>query len=140
MADRAGKPATPALPSALLMHILCMQCARESVSMATQETMRMVAGFMERIQEPRKPYISPTRFAKAAGVSVQALAALTGVHRNTVSQHPDSGRLQDQLRDMVKAIVPAVGVTGDLENAIYWFRNEPIADYRHKTAAELVAE
>jgi len=24
--------------------------------------------------------------------------------------------------------------------AIYWFRNEPIADYRHKTAAELVAE
>jgi hypothetical protein len=41
---------------------------------------------------------------------------------------------------MVKAIVAAVGVTGNLEKAIYWFRNEPIADYRHKTAAELVAE
>jgi hypothetical protein len=102
--------------------------------------MRMVAGFMDSIQEPRKPYISPTRFAKAAGVSVQALAALAGVHRNTVSQHPESGRLQGQLRDMVKAIVAAVGVTGDLEKAIYWFRNEPIADYRHRTAAELVAE
>jgi hypothetical protein len=40
---------------------------------------------------------------------------------------------------MVKAIVAAVGVTGDLGKAIYWFRNEPIADYRHQTAAELVA-
>jgi len=95
---------------------------------------------MDSIQEPRKPYISPARFAKAAGVSVQALAALAGVHRNTVSQHPESDRLQDRLRDMVKAIVAAVALTGDLEKAIYWFRNEPIADYRHKTAAELVAD
>lgn len=110
------------------------------MSAATQHTIRVVSGFMDSIQEPRKPYISPARFAKAAGVSVQALAALAGMHRNTVSQHPDSGRLQDRLRDMVKAIVAAVAVTGDLEKAIYWFRNEPIADYRHKTAAELVAE
>ena len=110
------------------------------MSVTTQDTTRMVSGFMDSIQEPRKPYISPTRFAKAAGVSVQALAVLAGVHRNTVSQHPDSGRLQNRLRDMVKAIVAAVGVTGDLEKAIYWFLNEPIADYRHKTAAELVAD
>jgi hypothetical protein len=109
------------------------------MSAATQHTTTLVSGFMDSIQEPRKPYISPARFAKAAGVSVQALAALAGVHRNTVSQHPDSGRLQDRLRDMVKAIVAAVAVTGDLDKAIYWFRNEPIADYRHKTAAELVA-
>jgi len=31
-------------------------------------------------------------------------------------------------------------MTGDIDKAIYWFRNEPIADYRHKTAADLVAE
>ena len=107
---------------------------------ATQDMMRVVSGFMDSIQEPRTPYISPTRFAKAAGVSLQALAAWAGVHRNTVSQHPESGRLQGRLRDMTKAIVSAVGVTGDLDKAIYWFCNEPIADYRHKTAAELVAE
>jgi len=110
------------------------------MSVTTQDTKRVVSGFMDSIQEPRKPYISPTRFAKAAGVSVQALAVLAGVHRNTVSQHPDSGRLQHRLRDMVKAIVAAVAVTGDLEKAIYWFLNEPIADYRHKTAAELVTD
>jgi hypothetical protein len=110
-----------------------------AVSTTTQNTTRVVSRFMNSIQEPRKAFISPLRFAKAAGVSVQALAALAGVHRNTVSQHPDSSRLQERLRDMVKAIVAAVGVTGDLDKAIYWFRNEPIADYRHQTAAELVA-
>jgi hypothetical protein len=110
------------------------------MSVTTQDTMRVVSRFMDSIKEPQKPYISPTRFAEAAGVSVQALAALAGVHRNTVSQHPDSGRLQDRLRDMVKVIVAAVGITGNLDKAFYWFRNEPIADYRYKTAAELVAE
>ncbi len=110
------------------------------MSATTEDTVRVVSRFMDSIQEPRKPYISPARFAKAAGVSIQALAALAGVHRNTVSQHPESGRLQERLRDMVKAIVAAAAVTGDLEKAIYWFRNEPIADYRHKTAAELIAE
>jgi hypothetical protein len=109
------------------------------MSATTPDVTREVSRFMDSIQEPRKPFISPVRFAEAAGVSVQALAVLAGVHRNTISQHPDSGRLQERLRDMVKAIVAAVRVTGDLNKAIYWFRNEPIADYRHQTAAELVA-
>jgi AcrR family transcriptional regulator len=110
------------------------------MSAALQPVSGLVSGFMDSIQEPRKPYISPARFANAVGVSVQALAALAGVHRNTVTQHPDSGRLQDRLRDMAKAILAAAALTGDLEQAIYWFRNEPIADYRQKTAAELVGE
>jgi len=91
-------------------------------------------------RQPQTPFISPARFAKAAGVSVQELAALAGVHRNTVSQHPDSARLQNRLRDMVKAIAAAAAMTGNVDKAIYWFRNEPTADYRYKTAAELVAE
>lgn len=110
------------------------------MSETARHAVSLVSGFMDSIQEPRKPYISPVRFAKAAGVSLQALAGLAGVHRNTVSQSPDSSRLQERLRDMVKAIAAAVAVTGDLEKAVYWFRNEPIADYRQKTAAELVAE
>ena len=57
-------------------------------------TVSVVSGFMDSIQEPRKPYISPARFAKAAGVSIQALAALAGVHRNTISQNPKSAQLQ----------------------------------------------
>jgi hypothetical protein len=100
----------------------------------------LLSGFLARIRQPRTPYISPARFAKAAGLSVQALSALAGVHRNTFSQHPESVRVQQRLRDMIRAISAATALTGDVDKALYWFLNEPIADYRHRTAAELVAE
>jgi len=40
---------------------------------------------------------------------------------------------------MVRVIMAAGELTGDLQQAIYWFRNEPIATLRRQTAAELVA-
>jgi hypothetical protein len=41
---------------------------------------------------------------------------------------------------MIKVISAAAELTGDVTKAIFWFRNAPIADYQHKSAAELVAE
>jgi len=99
----------------------------------------IMSRFLESLQEPRTPYISPKRFAAALGVQVDSLAALSGVHRNTL-RNPGSERVQTKLREMVKAITAAAAVTDDVAKAIYWFRNEPIADYDHKTAAELVAD
>jgi hypothetical protein len=98
-----------------------------------------VAGFVESLQEPRTPYISPKRLSAALGVQVANLAALSGVHRNTL-RNPASERVQSKLREMVKAIAAAALVTDDIPKAIFWFRNEPIADYDHKTAAELAAD
>jgi hypothetical protein len=98
-----------------------------------------VSGFVESLQEPHMPYISPKRFSAALGVQVASLAGLAGVHRNTL-RNPASERLQDKLREMVKVISAAATLTGDITKAIYWYRNEPIADYDHKTAAELVAD
>lgn len=98
-----------------------------------------VSDFVASLQEPRTPYISPARLSKALGVKVTNLAELTGVHRNTL-RNPGSERLQTRMREMVKAISAAAVLTGDLQKAIYWYRNEPIADYGHRTAAELVAE
>jgi len=99
----------------------------------------MLSGFVESLQEPRKPYISPQRFSKVLGVQVASLAALAGVHRNTL-RNPASERLQDRLRDMVRVISAAAELTGDVDRALYWFKNEPLADYRHRTAAELVGD
>ena len=101
--------------------------------------MAMVSGFVQSLQEPRSPHISPKRFSAALGVQVTSLADLTGVHRNTL-RNPASERLQGKLREIIKVITVAASLTGDINKAIYWFRNEPIADYDHKTAAELVAE
>ena len=99
----------------------------------------MVSGFVDSLQEPRTPYISPQRLSKALGVKVASLAELTGVHRNTL-RNPSSERLQSRMREMVKVITAATELTGDIDKAIYWYRNEPIADYSHRTAAELVSE
>jgi uncharacterized protein (DUF2384 family) len=99
----------------------------------------MVSGFVDSLQEPRTPYISPKRLSKALGVKVANLAQLTGVHRNTL-RNPSSERLQGRMREMIKVITAATELTGDVDKAIYWFRNEPIAEYSHRSAAELVAE
>ena len=63
--------------------------------------MSMVSGFVQSLQEPRTPYISPKRFSAALGIQVANLASLTGVHRNTL-RNPSSERLQSKLRDMIK--------------------------------------
>lgn len=109
--------------------------------MAQVEATKMaaVSGFVQSLQEPRTPYISPKRLSAALGVQVASLASLTGVHRNTL-RNPASERVQSKLREMVKVITAAAALTGDLSKAIYWFRNEPISDYDQKTPAELVAE
>ena len=99
-----------------------------------------ISAFMHSIQEPKTPFISPTRFAQRSGLRISKLAELAGVHRNTVSRNPDSEQLQGKLRDMIRVITAAVELSGDVDQALYWFRNEPIADYRHRTAAELVAD
>lgn len=52
--------------------------------------------------------------------------------------NPDSDRLQDRLREMVRVISAAATLTGDVSKAICWYRNEPITGYDHMTAAELV--
>lgn len=98
----------------------------------------LTSGFMDRVREPRTAYISPKRFSQVLGVPANRFASLTGLHRNTL-RNPSSERLQDKLREMVKAITAAAGLTGDIQRALYWYRNEPIGDYGYKTAAELVA-
>ena len=109
------------------------------MSQAEAARTAMTSRFVESLQELRTPYISPKRLSAALGVQVANLAALSGVHRNTL-RNPGSERVQTKLREMVKAITAAAAVTDDIAKAIYWFRNEPIADYDHKTAAELVAD
>ena len=109
------------------------------MTIAQHSRATMLSGFVESLQEPGTPYISPKRFSKALGVQVANLADLTGVHRNKL-RNPASERLQSRMREMIKAITAAAMLTGDIGKAIYWYRNETIGMYDHKTAAELVAE
>ena len=104
-----------------------------------EQSLVVVSQFVDSLQEPRTPYISPARFSKVLGVKTVNLAELNGVHRNTL-RNPSSERLQVRMREMVKVISAVAQLTGDLQKAIYWYRNDPILDYGQRTAAELVAE
>lgn len=101
---------------------------------------RFLSEILDQVQEPGAPFISPRRFAEFMRINQARLADLTRVHRNTVSRKPDSEKVQSSLRAVIMLITAAAEVTGDLSKAVYWFLYQPLADYRHKTPAQLVTE
>lgn len=109
------------------------------LAQADAHRIRLLSGFVASLQEPCTPFISPERLAGVLGVGVDQLAEIAGLHRDT-SLNSGSEPVQTRLRDMVRGIAAAAELTGDVNRALRWFKNEPLADYRHRTAAELVAD
>lgn len=81
--------------------------------------------------------LSPRRLADALGLTVQQLATLARVHRNTMLA-PASPKLQSAMRDIVRALSAAYALSEDMERALFWFRNHPIPDFDHLTPMQLV--
>src|SRR5687767_12418006 len=65
----------------LICVFMCIYCAgsiwRFAMTQAQLTHTAMVSGFVDSLQEPRTPYISPSRLSKALGVKVANLAQLT---------------------------------------------------------------
>ncbi|PKP94141.1 MAG: DNA-binding protein [Alphaproteobacteria bacterium HGW-Alphaproteobacteria-16] len=91
-------------------------------------------------REPGTSRFSAANIANALGLPFQDLAALAGVHRNTLRTHPESPRLQVALRDLMRVLSAAAAVQPDAERAFFMVKNEPIAAFRHKTLLQLVQE
>ncbi len=66
--------------------------------------------------------ISARRFAVALQIDMPTLAQLAGVDRNAVR----SERMQRFLQDAIKVIQAAADVSGDVQQALSWYRNEPL--------------
>lgn len=97
--------------------------------------------FLDSIKADDSPVaLSPQRLAEALGLPQQRLAEMARVHRNTVSMAPNSQKLQDALVDVVRVISAAHELSGDIDRALFWFRNHPIADFGHRTPMQLVEE
>lgn len=97
--------------------------------------------FVESLRVPNaRTALSPTLLAEALELPLQKLAGIAGVHRNTVTLAPTSPKLQEAIGDMVRVLSAAFELTGDLDRAIFWFRNQPIADFGHLTAMQLVEQ
>ena len=86
------------------------------------------------------PVLSPRRFSQAMHIDLQTLAEQAHVHRNTISRAPGSRGVQDFLREALRVIKAATDLNGDLNKALFWYRNEPLSVFGYKTAERLVSE
>ena len=104
------------------------------------------AGAFERFIESLRdadtaaPVLSPRRFSEAMCIDLQTLAEQAHVHRNTISRAPASRAVQDFLRDALRVIRAATDLSGDLNKAMFWYRNEPLAVFGYKTPERLVSD
>lgn len=84
--------------------------------------------------------ISPKRDGTVLRVDMQTLAQNAHVHRNTISRTPDAESVQHYLRKSVRVIRAATDIASSVENAIYWFKNNPLPVFDYKTPQDLVSE
>lgn len=114
--------------------------------MPTVETVPVFArnfdGFMRYLHDidSSPASISPRRFGQALRVDMQTLAAKAHVHRNTLHRAPDAESVQHYLRESVRVVRAAVDVAGSVEEAIYWYKNNPLPPFDYKTPQDLVSE
>ncbi len=99
-------------------------------------------GFMEflRDNEHNAVALSPKRFSEVFNVDLQTLAAQAHVHRNTLARAPTSESVQRFLRETLRVVRAAADLSGDVEKALFWYRNEPLQPFSYKTAEKLVSE
>lgn len=91
-------------------------------------------------EESSRTALSPARLAEALELPIQKLASLARVHRNTVSLSPTSPKLQEAMGDVVRVLSAAHELSGDLDTALFWFRNQPIPEFDHFTPLQLVEQ
>lgn len=98
--------------------------------------------FIDFLKDPDTPapVLSPKRFSEAMHIDLQTLAEQAHVHRNTISRAPGSHGIQDFLREALRVIKAATDLNGDLNKALFWYRNEPLSVFGYKTAERLVSE
>lgn len=98
--------------------------------------------FMASLRDPDSPapIVSARRFGDALHIDLQTLAQQAHVHRNTLSRQPTSESVQRFLRDALRVIRAATDISGDVNQALFWYRNEPLPVFDYKTAEQLVSD
>jgi len=98
--------------------------------------------FVAFLREPGEaaPVLSPRQYVVALKIDLQDLADQARVHRNTIARAPHSKGVQDYLRQALRVIKAGTDLNGDVSDALFWYRTEPLAVFGYKTAETLVIE
>ncbi|WP_454905028.1 DUF2384 domain-containing protein [Variovorax gossypii] len=85
--------------------------------------------------------LSPAKFIEMMGIDLTSFASNAHVHRSTVIRAPATECVQRHIRTSLRVLAAVTAVSdGNLQAAIFWYRNEPLAPFVYKTAATLVVE
>jgi hypothetical protein len=96
----------------------------------------MLTALLTDIRE--RDFVSPWRMSRRLRLPLADLAKLAHIHRNTLTQRPESQLVQKSLEPVVRILAAAEQLTGDPDRAIVWFRHQPIAGHDGRTALELI--
>ncbi|MGJ7565979.1 DUF2384 domain-containing protein [Variovorax sp. GB1R11] len=85
--------------------------------------------------------LSPAKFVEMMGLDIASFAREAHVHQSTVLHAPGAQSIQAHIRVSLQ-VLAAVAATsrGDFQDAIFRYRNEPLAPFKYKTAQAMVAE
>ena len=86
--------------------------------------------------------LNPRAVAVHLGLELMDLAVLLRVDSDSLYRLPHSSDVQERLREVVGilACVCALMVSDGENQAVIWFKNQPIAGFGNLTAMTLVAE
>ena len=96
--------------------------------------------FVDNLREPGTSRFSMSKIVEWLALPAQSVAAAAGVHRNTLAYSPESPRLQDFVRNLVRVIAAmhALNPNADDAELAYLLKNYPLSDLGYKTAWELL--
>jgi hypothetical protein len=99
-------------------------------------------GFLDYLRDPDNgpAVLSPQKFSEILNVDLQTLAKQAHVHRNTIRRAPTAENLQRFLRESIRVIRAATDISGDVNRAIFWYRNDPLPHFGYKSAEQIVSE
>lgn len=99
----------------------------------------MLNAFLNEVTD-QQGVLSPLRMSEMLRVPMSHLARVAKVHRNSLSQHPESPAVQARLGEIARIIVTASDLLGGATpRALVWFRHQPLSGFDGQTAEELVA-
>ena len=124
-----------------MVQILCIRDEKMDTSLSQALGQRASFDqFMESLRDSDSPALSARAFGQALKIDLQTLAQQAHVHRNTLSRAPGSESVQRFLREAIRVLRAASDVSGDVERALFWYRNEPLPVFGYKTAEQLVSD
>ena len=85
------------------------------------------------------------RMAATLGITLETLAALLRVNKNSVSGDGPGATVQTRMSEVARILSRAAGLMengdgGEAGRAVLWFRNQPLVGFGGLTAMELVGE